>query len=101
MYPRVGKSGPGTTRIRSSMLASGRSTSVTRASTTSERLWGGMFVAMPTAMPEEPLTRRFGTLVGRTTGSCSDSSKFATKSTVSLSMSASSSWAMRARRVSV
>ncbi len=26
---------------------------------------------MPTAMPEEPLTRRFGTFVGRTTGSCS------------------------------
>jgi hypothetical protein len=26
---------------------------------------------MPTAMPDEPLTRRFGNLVGRTVGSCS------------------------------
>ncbi len=59
-----------------SIVASGVSISITRPSTTSDRLWGGMFVAMPTAMPEEPLTRRFGTLVGRTIGSCSDSSKF-------------------------
>ena len=41
---------------------------------TSVRLWGGMFVAIPTAIPAAPLTRRFGTLAGRTTGSCSDSS---------------------------
>ena len=27
---------------------------------TSRRLCGGMFVAMPTAMPDEPLTSRFG-----------------------------------------
>ena len=31
------------------------------ASTTSPRLCGGMLVAMPTAMPPEPLTRRLGT----------------------------------------
>jgi len=60
-----------------------------------------MLVAIPTAIPEEPLTSRFGTLVGSTTGSWSDSSKFGVKSTVSLSMSASSSWAILARRVSV
>ena len=60
-----------------------------------------MLVAMPTAMPEEPLTSRFGTLVGRTSGSCSDSSKLGVKSTVSFSMSASSSWAILARRISV
>ena len=75
--------------------------SITRPSTTSERLWGGILVAMPTAMPEEPLIRRFGTLVGSTIGSWSDSSKFGEKSTVSLSISARSSWAMRDRRASV
>src|SRR2546427_1457373 len=52
-----------------------RSMSITSASTTSERLWGGILVAMPTAMPEEPLTSRFGTLVGSTVGSCSDRSE--------------------------
>ena len=35
----------------------------------SVRLCGGMLVAMPTAMPEEPLTSRFGMRVGRTSGS--------------------------------
>ena len=39
------------------------------ASITSRRLCGGMFVAMPTAMPVEPLTSRFGNGVGRTVGS--------------------------------
>ena len=39
------------------------------ASTISPRLCGGMFVAMPTAMPPEPLTSRFGTRDGRTVGS--------------------------------
>ena len=53
--------------------------SMTSPSTTSPRLWGGMLVAMPTAMPEEPLMSRFGTLVGRTIGSWSDSSKFGVK----------------------
>ena len=44
------------------------------ASIISVRLCGGMLVAMPTAMPDEPLTSRFGTRVGRTSGSCSLSS---------------------------
>ncbi len=35
----------------------------------SPRLCGGMFVAMPTAMPAAPLTSRFGMRAGRTTGS--------------------------------
>ena len=39
------------------------------ASTISFRLCGGILVAMPTAMPVEPLTRRLGMRVGRTTGS--------------------------------
>ena len=36
---------------------------------TSVRLCGGMLVAMPTAMPAEPLTSRFGNRVGMTVGS--------------------------------
>jgi len=54
---------------RKSTVAAGRSTSVTRASTTSLRLWGGMLVAMPTAMPVLPFSRRFGRRAGRTEGS--------------------------------
>ena len=57
-----------------SIVVSGRSISATSPSTTSVRLCGGMLVAMPTAMPAEPLTRRFGIRVGRTTGSVSLSS---------------------------
>ena len=37
-------------------------------------LCGGMLVAMPTAMPEEPLASRFGKAAGSTTGSCSEPS---------------------------
>ncbi len=33
-----------------------------------------MFVAIPTAMPDEPLTSRFGKRAGRTSGSRFDSS---------------------------
>ena len=73
----------------------------TRASTSSPRLWGGMLVAIPTAMPEAPFIKRFGTRLGSTTGSCIDWSKLGTKGTVSLSMSASSSIAIRERRASV
>ena len=87
--------------MRSSTVASGLSISMMSPSTTSVRLCGGMLVAMPTAMPDEPLTRRFGTRVGSTVGSRSDSSKFGMKSTVSLSMSARSSWAILASRASV
>ena len=36
---------------------------------TSLRLCGGMFVAMPTAIPDAPLTSRFGNCAGRTIGS--------------------------------
>src|SRR5207247_1895889 len=59
------------------------------AATVSTRLCGGMFVAMPTAMPAEPFTIRFGSRAGRTVGSCRRSSKLGTKSTVFLSMSPS------------
>ena len=40
-----------------------------QASITSPRLWGGMLVAMPTAMPDDPFTRRFGNFAGSTRGS--------------------------------
>ncbi len=76
MMPPVGKSGPGTMRIRSSTVESGLWMSAIVASMISARLCGGMLVAMPTAMPPEPLTSRFGKRAGRTIGSCSESSKF-------------------------
>jgi hypothetical protein len=56
-----------------------------------------MLVAIPTAIPLEPLTRRLGTRAGSTRGSTCRSSKLGAKSTVSLSMSASSSVASGAR----
>ena len=40
-----------------------------RALIVSAILWGGILVAIPTAIPEEPLTMRFGNLDGRTEGS--------------------------------
>ncbi len=91
MIPPVGKSGPGMICIRSCVDVPGSSMIRQVASQTSRRLWGGMFVAIPTAIPLDPFTRRFGTLAGRTSGSWSDSSKFGTKSTVSLLMSVRSS----------
>ena len=43
---------------------------------TSPRLCVGIFVAIPTAIPVEPLTRIFGTWKGRKVGSVSVPSKF-------------------------
>ena len=43
-------------------------------SITSERLCGGILVAIPTAIPDAPLTSRLGILVGSTVGSFSESS---------------------------
>ena len=56
---------------------------------------------MPTAMPEAPLTSRFGIRAGSTRGSFSESSKLGVKSTVSWSMFARSSSAMGASLASV
>ena len=36
---------------------------------TSRMLCGAMLVAIPTAIPEEPFTNRFGNAAGRTSGS--------------------------------
>ncbi len=70
----VGKSGPLTCFIRSSTFASGLSISSTIASTISASRCGGMFVAIPTAIPDEPFTSRFGKREGRTVGWRRDSS---------------------------
>ncbi len=68
MMPPVGKSGPWTISASSSIVMSGFSMRRPTASQTSPRLWGGMFVAMPTAMPEAPFTSRLGSRDGRTSG---------------------------------
>ena len=69
MMPPVGKSGPGSAFMSSSVVTSGLSSMRHVASMVSRRLCGGMFVAMPTAMPCEPFTSRFGKRAGSTTGS--------------------------------
>ena len=101
MKPPVGKSGPFTIFRRSPIVVSGSSISATTALTISRMLCGGMFVAIPTAMPLDPLTSRFGSADGRTVGSSSRSSKFGAKSTVFLSMSLSISIAIVVSRASV
>ena len=50
-----------------------------------------MFVAIPTAIPVEPLINRFGNLAGNTVGSFNDPSKLSCISTVSLFKSKRSS----------
>ena len=70
----VGKSGPGIISMISSISNSGLSTNAKQALTTSVRLCGGMLVAIPTAIPEDPLTSKLGILEGKTTGANSVSS---------------------------
>jgi len=74
MFAPVGKSGPSTYSIRSLTSQSGFCAKWTTASTISERLCGGTFVDIPTAIPEEPFNRRFGSFAGSTSGSVSRSS---------------------------
>ncbi len=74
MMPAVGKSGPGTICISPASEMDGSSSTARQALTISVRLCGGILVAMPTAMPDEPFSSRLGTRVGSTEGSCSDSS---------------------------
>ena len=99
--PAVGKSGPSMTCIRSFTVASGSSRSIIAPSITSHRLCGGMLVAMATAIPVTPLTSRFGNLAGKTTGSCSLSSKLGLKSTAFLPISTTISLAIADIRASV
>ena len=68
-HAAVGKSGPCTNFRSSASCALGLFTSVIVASTISVRLCGGILVAMPTAIPSDPLIKRFGTRAGRTSGS--------------------------------
>ncbi len=56
--------------MSSSGVASGWCSTWMAASITSPMLCGGTLVAMPTAMPWDPLTRRLGNRPGSTTGSC-------------------------------
>jgi hypothetical protein len=64
------------------VLKVGSSSNATHALTTSRRLCGGMSVAMPTAMPDPPFNKRFGTRAGSIVGSSSEPSKFGAQSTV-------------------
>jgi DNA gyrase subunit A len=67
----VGKSGAGISSISSSTVASGLCSRCRQPSTISFRLCGGILVAIPTAIPDEPLINRFGMRAGRTEGSLS------------------------------
>ena len=69
--PPLGKSGPGRTAISSSVVGLGRRFFITRATAawTSARLWVGMLVAMPTAIPVVPFSNRLGRRPGSETGS--------------------------------
>ncbi|SKF62496.1 Uncharacterised protein [Mycobacteroides abscessus subsp. abscessus] len=75
IWAPLGKSGPLIRAIAasssSSTVASGCSSDHWTASATSRRLWVGMLVAMPTAIPVDPLTSRFGKRAGSTVGSSS------------------------------
>ena len=108
----VGKSGPCICSIYCSIEISGILSLSTPSSmivlmckliapATSVRLCGGIFVAIPTAIPSLPLSIKLGNLEGKTVGSCSESSKFAWKSTVFLSISSSICFAIRSNRLSV
>ena len=72
--PAVGKSGPGITSNNSSTVMSSLSITRKQASMTSIKLCGGILVAIPTAIPEEPLANKLGTRVGKTVGSLSEPS---------------------------
>ena len=67
----------------------------------SRKLCGGIFVAIPTAIPEEPFASKKGNFAGKTVGSTVDSSKFGIKSTVSFLMSSTIVSASRAILASV
>ena len=60
-------------------------------STNSPKLWGGILVAIPTAIPIAPLRSKLGNFAGNTVGSSKESSKFFLQSIVSLSISSNSS----------
>ena len=71
------------------------------AAVNSSRLCGGIFVAMPTAIPLAPLRSKFGSRAGNTSGCIRESSKLATIFTVFRSRSERSSEEIVASRASV
>ena len=89
IIPSVGKSGPLIIDINSSSDTSSSSIILIIPLITSVRLCGGIFVAIPTAIPEEPFTSNAGIFAGNTVGSCKRSSKFGIKFTVFFSISVS------------
>ena len=58
--PPVGKSGPFITSIKSSSVTSSSSIIFIMPSITSFKLCGGIFVAIPTAIPDDPFTKSAG-----------------------------------------
>ena len=68
IVPPVGKSGPDISFISSSIDIFGLLIRFTQPFKTSVKLCGGMFVAIPTAIPDEPLISKLGILVGKTSG---------------------------------
>ena len=79
--------------MSSSMAMAGFSSSARQPEITSFRLWGGILVAIPTAMPAEPLISRLGMRAGRIRGSFFRNRRsWDRKSTVSLSISSRSWW---------
>ena len=120
IIPPVGKSGPFTICIISSILTwvfsmisfpSWSNQIVcgfpslwrrrSEASKISVKLWGAIFVAIPTAIPIVPLQRWFGNFVGSITGSFKEPSKLSLQSTVSWSISSSISSAILVNLASV
>ena len=91
IIPPVGKSGPLTYSISPKVSISWLSIYATQPSITSPKLCGGIFVAIPTAIPIEPLTSILGNLLGNTLGSLLVSSKLSSISTVFLLISLISS----------
>ena len=65
----VGKSGPGMISNKSSEVIAESSIIAKHPSITSPKLCGGILVAIPTAIPEAPLTNKFGYFAGNTVGS--------------------------------
>lgn len=68
-YLPVGKSGAGMCFINSLIEILGFFMRAFKPAATSPMLWGGILVAIPTAIPVVPLMSRLGNLAGNTRGS--------------------------------
>lgn len=74
MVAPVGKSGAKIYSINCSIVISGFSIKAKVPLMTSVRLCVGILVAIPTAIPDAPFTRRLGNLAGKISGSLSEPS---------------------------